>query len=340
MLLPFEDEQRRLLVNLGTGYDAWLTAARTLRALPYNLTWKQISGRDYLYRLTDRQGSGTSIGPRSPETEAAYNSYREEKAQLQDRIGSVQRQIELIARQYRALRLPMIPAEAGDILREADLRGLLDGDLLVVGTNAMPAYCIEANGFIDVPMETRDFDMTWANTEMSTKLSMTGVRPVWDMLKAVDPTYTWVEEKPFQARNRKAFEFELLAAPSTIGTLGNADRPRPLPLPEQEWLLLGQPLSHVVIDRDLKPARLRVPDPRYFALQKLWLSQQEKRNPLKRPKDARQGLALLHAVSETMPQYPIDEEFRSGLPEELREPFSHACERLGINPSQPRRPTW
>src|SRR3546814_20616004 len=101
----------------------------------------------------------------------------------------------------------------------------------------MPAYCIDVNGFSDVPMETRDFDMTWANTTR-TKLSMTGAKPVWDMLKAVDPTYTWVEEKSFQARNRKAFEFELLAAPSSLVTLSNTDRPRPLPLPEQEWLLL------------------------------------------------------------------------------------------------------
>src|SRR3546814_14009520 len=79
MLIPFEDEQRRLLVNLNSGYETWLMTSRQLRALPYNLTWKRISGRDYLYRLTDRQGSGTSVGPRSPETEAAYNSYRAEK---------------------------------------------------------------------------------------------------------------------------------------------------------------------------------------------------------------------------------------------------------------------
>src|SRR3546814_225438 len=204
MLIPFEDEQRRLLINLATAYDTWLAAQRRLRAMPYNLVWKTISDRDYLYRLTDRQGSGTSIGPRSTETEATFNVYRNEKSQLQDRIKSVEQQLALTARQYRALHLPMLPAEAGDILREADIRGLLDGDLLVVGTNAMPAYCIEANGFIDVPMETRDFDMTWANTTR-TKLSMTGAKPVWDMLKAVDPTYTWVEEKSFPARNRQAF---------------------------------------------------------------------------------------------------------------------------------------
>src|SRR3546814_19057040 len=85
MLIPFEDEQRRLLINLATAYDTWLAAQRRLRAMPYNLVWKTISDRDYLYRLTDRQGSGTSIGPRSTETEATFNVYRNEKSQLQDR---------------------------------------------------------------------------------------------------------------------------------------------------------------------------------------------------------------------------------------------------------------
>lgn len=58
----------------------------------------------------------------------------------------------------RALRLPLLSADAGPILREADRRNLLGGHLLVVGTNAMAAYAIEAAGsFIGVPDETEDF---------------------------------------------------------------------------------------------------------------------------------------------------------------------------------------
>src|SRR3546814_10054947 len=67
-----------------------------------------------------------------------------------------------------------------------------------------------------------------------------------------------------------------------------------------------------------------VPDPRYYALQKLWLAEQTKRNPLKRPKDAKQGLALLQAVAEAMPQYPLDESFEHALPEDITEIFRKA----------------
>jgi hypothetical protein len=178
----------------------------------------------------------------------------------------------------------------------------------------MPAYAIEAGGAIaDAPDETLDFDLAITAEESEGA-------PVWAMLQAVDSTYTVNMERTFQARNASAYEVELLAAPSRIKGMARLDRPRPFPLPEQEWLLLGRHVSHVVVARDGSPARIVGPDPRWFALQKLWMSVQDKRNPLKRPKDAKQGRLLLDAVKEAMPQYPLDAAFEASIPDELR-PF-------------------
>jgi hypothetical protein len=220
-------------------------------------------------------------------------------------------------RLYRSLRLPLLSSEAGEILRETDQRRLLGSHLIVVGTNAMPAYSIEASGVIrDVPDETQNFDMVWAASEIEE-----GAQPIWNMLKAVDPTYTINTEKTFQARNAKAHEVEILAAPSRIGAIFRTDKPMPVALPEQEWLLNGRFVDHVVVCRDGSPARIVAPDPRWFALQKLWMSRQAKRNALKRPKDLKQGIALLDAVRMSMPQYPTDADFLASLPEELVELF-------------------
>jgi hypothetical protein len=54
-----------------------------------------------------------------------------------------------------------------------------------------------------------------------------------------------------------------------------------------------------------------------FALQKLWLAQKPTRNPLKKPKDAKQGALLLDAISARMPHYPLDDAFRAELPAQL-----------------------
>jgi len=168
-----------------------------------------------------------------------------------------------------------------------------------------------AGAFIGVPDETEDFDLAWAAKEAEAGAQ------VWNLLKAVDSTFTINSERDFQARNAQAYEVELLVAPSRADTLSALEKPRPVPLPEQEWLLPGRYVDQVVPCRDGTPARIVAPDPRWFALHKLWLGAQAKRNPLKRRKDRIQGSALLSAVAEAMPHYPLDEAFVAALPAEL-----------------------
>ncbi|MBX9699570.1 MAG: nucleotidyltransferase domain-containing protein [Acetobacteraceae bacterium] len=319
----YSDEQLRLLVNLAQHHDAWLGAERELDALPYGMRWRDSNGRSTLLEVVDRVNNTVSRGPRSATTEALFADYHARKSGAQAAREGARARLAEAARLYRALRLPMIPGEAASILREADRRGLLGTHLLAIGTNAVPAYCIEAAGrILGAPEETDGFDMAWVAVE-----SATGIHPVWTMLKAVDPSYTVNLERPFQARNRRAFEFELLVAPSRAGALARRDQPRPVPLPEQEWLLHGRPVSHVVVARDGSPARLAVPDPRWFALQKLWLAVQEKRSPLKRGKDERQGFAILDAVAVAMPHYPLDAGFAAALPRELAPHFARWAAR-------------
>lgn len=310
---PFSDEQSRMLINLRQRYEVWIEAERALARLPYDLRRKEVSGRAYLYEIYDRGGNGKSLGPWTEEQAHRLETYRATKAETKARLEQSKVALDETSRLVRALRLPMVASEAGPILREADRRNLLGISFLVVGTNAMPAYNLEANGFIrQMPDETADFDLAWAETEPRADEQV-----LWNLLKAVDPTFTVNTERTFQARNAKAYEIEVLVAPSRAGTMSRTDRPRPVPLPEQEWLLNGRPVDQVVICRDGSPARIVAPDPRWFALQKLWMSEQPKRDPLKRGKDGKQGRMLLDAVAETMPHYPLDDAFEAMLPGEL-----------------------
>ena len=316
---PFSDEQARLLVNLRQRYEVWMDADRIFAELPYDLRRKTVSGRQYLYEIFDASGNGKSLGPMDDDAEVRFASYRVTKAAAKDRRDNGRAALAEASRLYRALRLPLLSSDAGPILREADRRRLLGSHLMVVGTNAMAAYMIEAAGFIlGAPDETEDFDLAWSAQMADDDRGKT----IWSMLKAVDPTFTINSERDFQARNAKAYEVEILVAPSRAFTLDRADQPRPIPLPEQEWLLLGVPVDQVVGCRDGSPARIVAPDPRWFALHKLWMAIQAKRNPLKRPKDQKQGLALLNAIAEAMPQYPLDAAFEAQLPPELEPHYS------------------
>jgi hypothetical protein len=311
-LRPFTDEQSRVLVNLRQRYEVWRDAERAWRRLPYDLRRKRVGDYEYLYEIRDRSGNGTSLRRWDEQAERQLEVYRAEKASLKARRDNARAATEEGARLARALRVPMLASAAGPILREADCRGLLDGQLLVVGTNALLAYAHEAVAVLGLSDETEDFDLAWAGVERQQG------SPVWEMLKAVDPTFTVNTERQFQARNAAAYEVELLIAPSRAATLGRRDNPRPIPLPEQEWLLLGRPVDQVVACRDATAARIVAPDPRWFALQKLWLSAQDKRNPFKRRKDREQGFGVLDAVAGAMPHYPLDVAFAAEIPTELR----------------------
>lgn len=311
---PFSDEQSRLLVNLRQRYEVWMAAEQELAKMPYDLRRKTISGSVYLYEIRDRSGNGKSLGAMDDAREARFREYHARKDALQAQIKGLRAALSESAALYRALRLPMLSGEAGPILRECDRRRLLGSHLLVVGTNAIAAYMIEANALISLPDETEDFDLAWVAEFPDDP----NEHQVWDMLKAVDPTFTINSERDFQARNARAYEVELLVAPSRAATLDIKDRPRPVPLPEQEWLLLGRPVDQIVGCRDGSPARIVAPDPRWFALHKLWMSAQPKRHPQKRPKDRKQGLALLDAVATNMPHYPLDQAFENQVPEALQ----------------------
>lgn len=316
-LRTFSDEQSRLLVNLRQRYDAWVVTERARAALPYDLRRKTVGEYEYLYQIHDRSGNGKSLGRMDAAREAEFQVYREQKAELKERGALLSTSLAESAALYRALRLPLLSSDAGPILRECDRRDLFGSHLLVVGTNAIAAYMIEANGFILLPDETEDFDLAWVAEQEDSE------QTVWQMLKSVDSTFTINSERDFQARNARAYEVELLVAPSRAGTLSDRDQPRPIPLEEQEWLLLGRPVDQVVGCRDGSPARIVAPDPRWFALHKLWMSEQAKRNPLKRPKDRKQGLALLDAVVEAMPHYPLDGAFEATIPTDLQAIFEN-----------------
>jgi len=309
---PFSDEQARALVNLRPRYEALIEAERELARLPYNLVRKRVAGHEYLYEATDRLNNGKSLGPMSPELEQKLAEYQATKRALQERRNTARELVRESGRLARPLRLPMLSSAAGEVLRELDRRRLLGEVLLVVGTNCLPAYSLEAGGTIaDAPDETDDFDLAWVAEDRSEQAAL------WTALKAVDPTFTLNTERKFQAGNAKAYEVELLVAPSRVATMHRREQPRPIPLPEQEWLLPGRRVDQVVPCRDGTAARLVVPDPRWFALHKLWLADKPSRNPLKREKDRKQGRAVLAAVAEAMPHYPLDDAFAATIPPEL-----------------------
>jgi Nucleotidyltransferase len=144
------------------------------------------------------------------------------------------------------------------------------------------------------------------------------------------------KKKPYQALNAKLYEVELLMAPSLAPPPKTEGFEPRVSLPEQESLLMGRPLSVVVATIRQRACPLCVPDPRWMALHKLWLSRKPERNALKKPKDLRQGNVLLSACRYFLADsYPIDTDFVLELPAELRDLFNEWAQASEFDPLNP-----
>lgn len=314
-----DPEQLRILDDAASSYDVWVSGQRALQHAGPPLVWKSNAGRDHLY---ERRGGlwGRSRGVRSAETEALFERSALAIAQATAVVSESEARLAVLAAQYRALRMPRVHPTFGAICREADYRGLLGATLLVVGTNAMPAYEVEAQERFDTQLTaTQDCDLAWTGPlHLAIDASAAAATPVYSVLKTVDPLFTVNQEKAWQARNASGYEVEVLLAPSRAAEYPVRDPLRPIQLPEQEWLLRGRPVSHVVFDLQNLPVRIVAPDPRWMALHKLWLATKPGRNPLKVAKDRAQGEMLARKVVRAMRGYPVDAEFIAAVPEELK----------------------
>ena len=331
--LPFSSDAQRMAANLEQAYSFWLSARQSLQTLPASMYWAERSGSQYLYVKQNGADNGTSHGARSPETEQIFETFTEEKKQVLERAASADALIQTRSTLYRRLRMPTLPDKQAEILRKLDIEGLLGTDLMVVGTNAFSAYEWAANAIFPAGNEeTQDFDLTWCRGTPAS-LTLTGTdstkrtrKTLFSVLRSVDPSYKINPRKPYQALNADGYEVELLAAPS-CHPLPKEEAFAPMQtLFEQEWLLLGSPVSAVVATERGRACPLTVPDPRFMGLHKLWLADKPERNPVKRDKDRRQGDVLLDAVRHFMQaSHPLNVDFLLSVPDDLRPTFDAWC---------------
>ncbi len=336
----YSSESQRVVANLEQAYLAWVETRRQLEAMPVSMYWVDKTGVEYLGAKWHSKDSGTTIGRRSDATTRQYDDFIEEKKRLKARLAALDAQLAERVGLYRRLRLPSLPDRQAEILRRLDIEGMLGTDLMVVGTNAFAAYELACGARFPVGNEeTEDFDLAWCRDTKASLISTgrpadAASKTLFSVLRGIDSSYRISPRRPYQAVNDAGYEVELLAAPSTH-PLPAAEAFDPMAsLIEQEWLLIGSPVSHVVATLRGRACPLYVPDPRWMALHKLWLAEKPERKASKREKDRRQGEVLLDAVRHFLVHsHPLDVGFVLDMPQELRSHFDAWAGARGYVPA-------
>lgn len=295
-----DSEQRKIYINTCQVYQAFIETLCQAQQFKGGMRWKKTGDKFYLFKTRDGRGNGKSMGVKSPETEAIYTAFHQQKRQTEDRLTELQNSLTRQARLAVAVGINRVPKTAARVLRVLAQEGLLGHGLSVLGTHALYAYEAAAGLHFDTAlMETMDIDLLY---DCHKKLKLAGNINHYGLiglLKKADASFEIAAKGHYRAVNNKGFMVELIKTlpepPTKIEQQSLSDLTDDLVAAEIEglqWLENAPVFRQLVIAEDGVPVEFVVPDPRYFALHKLWLSQQKTREAIKKPRDYQQAQAV------------------------------------------------
>jgi len=322
------DNQRRVFIDAVQLHDAYIETYRKFRSYRGGMHWKRSRGKEYLFRSRNRLGYGKSLGPRSNETEKLLDEFRKNKNNLNNRLKSIRDRLDEQARFCKAALIQRVPRIVCKILKILDLNNLLGRNILVIGTNAMYAYEASAGIFLDSPMlATQDMDLLWDIRPKLTlyadhKIDQTGLI---NLLRKADRSFEPIAPRSYRAVNKKGYMVDLIKPepksmlkkePKRMGIVGDLEATE---IRNLQWLIASPKFIQTVIGDDGYPVKTAVPDPRAFALHKLWMSRQPDREPVKKQRDHNQAIAVGQLLAQYLPQFRFEDDQLKMLPKEVIE---------------------
>ncbi len=325
-------EQRRIAVDAVQLYQHFLDLRQQYQEFRGGLHWKPVGSREYLVRTLDRLGHQQSLGPRSPKNEELLRQFTEKKNELKGQLRSLEEELARRAKFCVAAGVNRVPRIAADIVRLLDSNGLLGTHLLILGSHAVYTYEMAAGVQLKAGLlQTDDLDTlldSKAELEIAGEVRSTGLL---GLIQKVDRSFRLVRQRSFRAVNSKGFMVDLIRAPFSdqkgATSIGRKADLIAEPLQGLEWLAGASRMTQIVIAENGYPVRFIVPDPRVYALHKLWLSLQPTRDPLKRKRDFRQGEAVASLALEYL-NLSFDDDAINELPPELTSMRTGLIERL------------
>jgi hypothetical protein len=205
--------------------------------------------------------------------------------------------------------------------------------LIVLGSYALYAYEMAAGVQLRAGLlQTEDFDaLLDARRDLDLAAPIRNLGLI-GILRKVDKTFKLAAPRSFRALNARGFAAELITPPSKPGarpfSIGLRRDLIAEQLPGLQWLSVLPTMSQIIIAENGFPARFIVPDPRVFALHKLWLSLQPTRSPLKRKRDFRQDEAVAQLALDYL-NLPFDDALLGAMPPELASTVPGLLEPVG-----------
>lgn len=325
-----DNNQARILIDAKQSFESLKSAYVDAKKYAGSMFWRESNGSEYLTHSPARKIQ-KSLGPRNAETEAILSSFTLNKLNTKNKLDAMLEQQSEHARMISAVHLNRVPLIVAQLSRKLKQIPKLANTTLIVGTNALYAY--EAGTgvkFVSGIVATRDVDVLW-DTRRKVSIVTQEPKGFIGILQSIDKSFSVVGGKgSFTASNDKGFMVDL------IHPLGkNPHKHRNAVMSDftddlvavqvkgLEWLISCPRYNAVAFDEKGYPVEMTVPDPRAFAMHKLWLSQQPDRDPIKKSRDREQAEAVFHLVQEKMPLLSFSDVALNALPFSVKKQASY-----------------
>ena len=270
-----------------------------------------------------------SPGQETPRPEATKEEFKRGRDRAKTRLADAETFLKRQAAINRAVGIGRVPQVSAKVIRVLDDAELLGHGIRIVGPNAVFAYETVAGAFVEASIKaTDDFDLLFDARRRIRLVARDEVsdRSLMALLQRADRSFERMP-RTFSAVNRDGFIVDLIKPMPEPPW--EEDREQVAPPGEDDlvavaieglrWLENAPAFEAVALDERGTPVRMVTPDPRAFAIHKLWLSNLANRPPLQRQRDRAQAEAVAGLVSRYLTHLPYDDAELTALPQALVE---------------------
>lgn len=343
-------EQIRQQVDTAQAYDVYQASAKEYeQRFSGSMSWKKSTNdRPYLYKKT--KGIWKSLGPHSPETELIYNHFHSGRDDSKARMSRLAQRLDQLAPVNRAMSLGRVPLLTARIIRALDKLGLIGTAVDVVGTNALFVYERMAAVHISSGLlSTQDVDLLM-DSRFSLRLIAKDFsdKGLIGLLQKIDHSFRPLAKNGYRAANRDGFLVDLIK-PMPKNILSSSEKTRfstdaedlqAIEIAGLSWLVNSPKASETVMDERGYPLSFSCPDPRAFALHKLWLSRRSDRDAAKRLRDEQQARVVAELINKYLAHLSFQSSDLQALPFTLRQLASEFDTTTTKNAPPSLTPDW
>lgn len=312
--IPYSDEQRKTYINAELVYRSYIAKKKRYdKSFRYRMGWQKVKDKQYLFRECLDTKKRKSLGAKSSETEAIYDSFHAQKAELKESIKETKTLLERQEKINKFTKISRVPNVLINLFRRLNELGL-DDKVVVIGTNSLYAYEAYSGVFIENQhlatfdidiLNKRDKKVSIAFKEKILNRTLKGI------LLEVDSTFEQSDEAFYRFVNKDEVVVELLT-PMRIGsgneTFGGV---REIILDGIKWIESSKLHKQLLIGDNGKCAFITTINPLEYAVYKKWLSTQTYREPMKRDRDMKQSYLVTKLIRDYMLTIDIESELKN-----------------------------